>query len=119
MDVTPESIEDARKNAISHGFHSAKYEVGKAEDVLPKWVKEGWKPDIIVVDPPRVGLDNGLLETIRKVKPKKVLYVSCNPSTLAKDVSALEKLYKVEYLQPVDMFRHTSHVDVVSKIVLR
>lgn len=119
MDVIQESIEDARKNAKSHGFFAAKYEVGKAENVIPKWLKEGWKPDVVVVDPPRVGLDNGLLETIRKVKPKKVIYVSCNPSTLAKDVAALEKFYKVEYLQPVDMFPHTSHVECIARLTLK
>ncbi|WP_456276770.1 23S rRNA (uracil(1939)-C(5))-methyltransferase RlmD [Bacillus sp. AK128] len=114
MDVIPESIDDARKNASKHGFPNAKYEVGKAELVLPKWVKEGWKPDVVIVDPPRTGCDQGLLETLKKVKPKQVVYVSCNPSTLAKDIAALGHLYKVNYLQPVDMFPHTSHVEVVA-----
>jgi 23S rRNA (uracil-5-)-methyltransferase RumA len=114
MDVIPESIDDARKNATKHGFQNAKYEVGKAEDVLPKWVKEGWKPDVVVVDPPRTGCDQGLLNTLKKIKLKRIVYVSCNPSTLAKDVAALEKLYEVKYLQPVDMFPHTAHVECVA-----
>jgi tRNA (uracil-5-)-methyltransferase len=118
MDVIPESIVDAKKNAAAHGYTNAKYEVGKAENVLPKWVKEGWKPDVVVVDPPRTGCDNGLLETLKKVKPKKIVYVSCNPSTLAKDVAALEKLYQVKYLQPVDMFPHTAHVECVARLEL-
>ena len=67
--------------------------------------KEGWRPDVIVVDPPRTGCDDKLLETILKVKPKQVVYVSCNPSSLARDVQALMKSYEVEYVQPVDMFR--------------
>ncbi|KAA0544923.1 23S rRNA (uracil(1939)-C(5))-methyltransferase RlmD [Bacillus sp. BGMRC 2118] len=117
MDVIPDSVEDARKNAASHGFSSARYEVGKAEVILPKWLKDGWKPDVIVVDPPRVGLDTGLLETIKKVKPKKVVYVSCNPSTLAKDIASFETLYKVEYLQPLDMFPHTSHIECVAQLI--
>ncbi|HYK71698.1 MAG TPA: 23S rRNA (uracil(1939)-C(5))-methyltransferase RlmD, partial [Pseudoneobacillus sp.] len=79
MDIIPESIEDAKKNAKKHGFTHTKYVPGKAEEVLPKWVKKGWKPDVIVVDPPRTGLDNQLLQTILQVKPKKLIYVSCNP----------------------------------------
>ncbi len=67
--------------------------------------KEGWRPDVIVVDAPRTGCDDKLLETILKVKPKQVVYVSCNPSSLARDVQALMKSYEVEYVQPVDMFR--------------
>ncbi|WP_246943026.1 23S rRNA (uracil(1939)-C(5))-methyltransferase RlmD [Bacillus pinisoli] len=118
MDVIPESIVDAKKNAEQHGFSHAKYEVGKAEQILPKWVKAGWKPDVVVVDPPRTGCDQGLLDTLKKTKPKKIVYVSCNPSTLAKDVAALGKLYNVSYLQPVDMFPHTSHVEAVVQLIL-
>ena len=73
MDVIPEAIADARKNAKRHGFTNTKYEAGKAEQWLPKWVKEGWRPDVIVVDPPRTGCDDKLLETILKVKPKQVV----------------------------------------------
>ncbi|PLT32988.1 23S rRNA (uracil(1939)-C(5))-methyltransferase RlmD [Bacillus sp. V5-8f] len=119
MDVIKESIIDARKNAERHNRKNVKYEVGKAEQILPKWIKEGWKPDVLVVDPPRTGCDDALLQTILKVKPKKVVYVSCNPSTLAKDLQKLSKLYKVEYMQPVDMFPQTSHVEVVSQIILK
>lgn len=113
MDIIRESIEDARKNAACHGIMHAKYVVGKAEEWLPKWTKEGWKPDVIIVDPPRTGLDQQLLKTILKVQPKKVVYVSCNPSTLAKDISVLSAKYKVEGIQPVDMFPQTAHVETV------
>ena len=116
MDVIPESIEDAKKNAKRHGFTNTKYVPGKAEEVLPKWVKKGWKPDVVVVDPPRAGLDSQLLQTILQVKPKKLIYVSCNPSTLAKDIQVLSKNYDVKYIQPVDMFPHTSHVECVALI---
>ncbi|TLS35721.1 23S rRNA (uracil(1939)-C(5))-methyltransferase RlmD [Pseudalkalibacillus caeni] len=120
MDVIKESIVNARKNAKQHGYHNMKYEVGKAEEWVPKWVKEGWKPDVIVVDPPRTGCDNILLETMIKAKPKRIVYVSCNPSTLAKDVSVLmKKGFTVEKLQPVDMFPQTSHVEVVCSLVLK
>ena len=119
MDVIPESIEDAKKNAARHGIKHAKYVTGKAEVLLPKWTKEGWTPDVVIVDPPRTGLDGQLLDTILKVKPKKVVYVSCNPSTLAKDIQVLSKKYKVEYMQPVDMFPQTSHVECVTQMVLK
>lgn len=119
MDVIKESIKDARKNAERHNRKNVKYEVGKAEQIMPKWIKEGWKPDVLVVDPPRTGCDDALLQTMLKVKPKKVVYVSCNPSTLAKDLQTLSKLYKVEYMQPVDMFPQTSHIEVVTKISLK
>lgn len=113
MDTIKESIDDAKKNAKRNGFNNTLYVMGKAEEWLPKWVTEGWKPDVLVVDPPRTGCDNKLLEMILKVKPKKVVYVSCNPSTLAKDIDLLAKTYRVEYIQPVDMFPHTSHVECV------
>ncbi|MEH7108332.1 23S rRNA (uracil(1939)-C(5))-methyltransferase RlmD [Bacillus sp. JJ1764] len=119
MDVIPESIEDAKKNAKRHGFTNTKYVPGKAEEVLPKWVKKGWKPDVIVVDPPRTGLDNQLLQTILQVKPEKLIYVSCNPSTLAKDIQTLSKSFEVKFIQPVDMFPHTSHIEAVAQIILK
>ncbi|MEC1373500.1 23S rRNA (uracil(1939)-C(5))-methyltransferase RlmD [Heyndrickxia oleronia] len=119
MDVIPEGIEDAKKNARKHERKNASYFTGKAEDLMLKWVKEGWRPDVVVVDPPRTGCDEKFLDTILKVKPKKFIYVSCNPSTLAKDLQMLGKKYEVEYLQPVDMFPQTAHVEVVGKLVLK
>ena len=119
MDVIKESIEDARKNAKRHGITNATYEVGKAEEIMPKWVKAGWKPDVVVVDPPRSGCDEQLLQTILRTSPKKVVYVSCNPSTFAKDLNVLMKKYRVEYIQPIDMFPHTAHVESVARLVLK
>ncbi|URT71902.1 23S rRNA (uracil(1939)-C(5))-methyltransferase RlmD [Cytobacillus firmus] len=119
MDIIRESIEDAKKNAARHGIKHAQYVVGKAEEWLPKWTKEGWKPDVIIVDPPRTGLDQQLLKTILKVQPKKVVYVSCNPSTLAKDISVLSSKYKVNGIQPVDMFPQTAHVECVAQLILK
>ena len=118
VDLIPESIDDAKKNAKRHGFTNTKYVPGRVEEVLPKWIKKGWKPDVIVVDPPRTGLDSQLLDTILRAEPKKVVYVSCNPSTLAKDIQVLSSKYKVEYIQPVDMFPHTAQVEAVAKITL-
>ncbi|MFD0050544.1 23S rRNA (uracil(1939)-C(5))-methyltransferase RlmD [Actinomycetes bacterium NPDC127524] len=119
MDTIRESVEDARQNAKRHKVNNVKYETGKAENILPRWAKEGWKPDVLVADPPRSGLDDNLLQTILKVQPKKVIYVSCNPSTLAKDLQILSKSYKVKYMQPVDMFPQTAHVEVVTELELK
>ncbi|MCH6267380.1 23S rRNA (uracil(1939)-C(5))-methyltransferase RlmD [Neobacillus citreus] len=119
MDVIPESIEDAKKNAKRHGLNNTKYVPGKAEEVLPKWVKKGWKPDVIVVDPPRTGLEGQLIQTILQAEPTKLIYISCNPSTLAKDIQTLSSKYDVEYIQPVDMFPQTAHVECISQLILK
>jgi 23S rRNA (uracil1939-C5)-methyltransferase len=119
MDTIEAAIIDAEENAKRHGIENATYVTGTAEHWLPKWVDEGWKPDVIVVDPPRTGCDQKLLDAIKKVKPKKFIYVSCNPSTLAKDINYLSKSYKVKYIQPVDMFPHTAHVECVAQLTLK
>jgi 23S rRNA (uracil1939-C5)-methyltransferase len=119
MDVIPESIEDAKKNALKHEVNHARFYMGKAEELLPKWLKDGWRPDVIVVDPPRTGCDDAFLQTVLKIKPKTFVYVSCNPSTLAKDIMTLGSQYKVEYIQPVDMFPHTSQIESVTRLVLK
>lgn len=120
MDIIKESIEDARKNAEKHGITNAQYEAGKAEKLLPKWLKEGWRPDVIVVDPPRTGCDQAFLETVAKIKPKRMVYVSCNPSTLAKDVHMLiTQGFEVENVTPVDMFPQTAQVEAVCTLVLK
>jgi 23S rRNA (uracil1939-C5)-methyltransferase len=117
MDIIPESIQDAKKNSARYNIKHSKYKTGKAEVLLPKWMKEGWRPDVIVFDPPRTGHDQAFLITILKVKSKKVVYVSCNPSTLAKDIAVLDSEYKVEYLQPVDMFPQTGNVECVAQLI--
>lgn len=119
MDVILESIQDARKNARNHGFKHTKYAVGTAESVLAKWHKEGFTPDVITVDPPRTGLAPEFIRTVLKLKPKRFIYTSCNPSTLAKDLNELSKIYDVEYIQPVDMFAQTAQVECVAKLVLK
>jgi 23S rRNA (uracil-5-)-methyltransferase RumA len=117
MDVVPESIEDANKNAANHNIDHAVFEVGKAENWLPTWEKQGWKTDVVMVDPPRSGLDPSLIETLIRTKPKRIVYVSCNPSTLAKNVADLVNGgYKLKSLQPVDMFPQTSHIETVALI---
>lgn len=116
MDIIPQSIEDAKRNAKRMGYENTHYETGTAEDLLPKWLNEGFSPDSIVVDPPRTGLDDKLLQAILKHTPKKLVYVSCNVSTLAKDLKKLSTVFKVDYLQSVDMFPQTARCEVVAKL---
>ncbi|MGD7046092.1 23S rRNA (uracil(1939)-C(5))-methyltransferase RlmD [Jeotgalibacillus proteolyticus] len=119
MDVIKESIHDARINAAQHNLKNAQYEVGSAEKWMLQWKEDGFRPDVVVVDPPRAGCDASLLETILKVRPKRFIYASCNPSTLAKDLMQLSSAYKIEYIQPLDMFPQTAHVESVTKLVLK
>ncbi|GGE35502.1 23S rRNA (uracil-5-)-methyltransferase RumA [Pullulanibacillus camelliae] len=115
VEIVPEAIEDAKANAALNKLSNVTFEVGKSEDVIPAWAKKGIKPDVIVVDPPRKGCDQALLDTIIDMKPKRMVYVSCNPATLARDLRILEDGgFKTEVVQPVDMFPQTTHVECVS-----
>ncbi|MHA7967399.1 23S rRNA (uracil(1939)-C(5))-methyltransferase RlmD [Paenibacillus sp. CAU 1782] len=114
VEIVPEAIEDAKRNAELNGINNAEFEAGPAEVVIPRWRKEGIQADVIVVDPPRKGCDPELLDTILKIKPERVVYVSCNPSTLARDLRILEDGgYRAVEVTPVDMFPQTSHVECV------
>lgn len=112
VEIVPEAIEDARRNAELNGITNAEFEAGKAEEVIPTWRERGILPDVIVVDPPRNGCDAALLDTIVAMRPERVVYVSCNPSTLARDLRVLEDGgFRTVEVQPVDMFPHTVHVE--------
>ncbi|MGE6230922.1 23S rRNA (uracil(1939)-C(5))-methyltransferase RlmD [Paenibacillus chitinolyticus] len=114
VEIVPEAIEDAKRNAELNGIRNAEFAVGGAEDVLPEWQRAGVRPDVIVVDPPRKGCDERLLDTILQLRPERVVYVSCNASTLARDLRMLEDGgYRTVCVQPVDMFPHTVHVECV------
>jgi 23S rRNA (uracil1939-C5)-methyltransferase len=120
VEIVKEAIEDARRNAELNDINNTTFEVGKAEEVIPAWNKKGIRADVIVVDPPRKGCDEVLLQTIIEMKPKRVVYVSCNPSTLARDLRILEDGgFRTVEVQPVDMFPHTVHVEAVVSLVYR
>ncbi|MBC1309112.1 23S rRNA (uracil(1939)-C(5))-methyltransferase RlmD [Listeria booriae] len=115
VEIVPQAIEDARANAKLNKMDNVTFAVGKAEEVIPDWFKQGIKADVLVVDPPRKGCDDALLRTILKMKPKRVVYVSCNPATLARDMLVLtEGGYEAKMVQPVDMFPQTTHVECVT-----
>ncbi|TLS36037.1 23S rRNA (uracil(1939)-C(5))-methyltransferase RlmD [Pseudalkalibacillus caeni] len=119
VEIVPEAIEDAKRNAELNEMTNVDFEVGEAEKVIPAWYDKGIKADVMVVDPPRKGCDEALLQTIIDMKPKRVVYVSCNPATLARDLKVLEEGgFMTKEVQPVDMFPHTTHCEAVAKIVL-
>lgn len=122
VEIIPQAIEDAKKNAEINGIANAEFFVGKAEEVLPEYYAEyarehggeNARADVIVVDPPRKGCDPALLETIVMMEPERVVYVSCDSATLARDLKVLcGKGYELDKVRPVDMFPETVHVETV------
>lgn len=116
VEIVPDAIRDAKKNAQRNGITNAEFFVGKAEEVLPeKYEKEGIKADVIVVDPPRKGCDKKLLETIVKMQPKRIVYVSCDSATLARDLKWMcERGYELKRVRGIDQFGQTVHVETVA-----
>ncbi len=115
IEVIPEAIEDAEENAIRNNADNVTFVIGATEDVLPRLVNIGIDFDVAVVDPPRSGCEQRVLETLAQVQVGRIVYVSCNPSTLARDLKFLvNRGYKVQEIQPIDMFPHTYHVECVT-----
>ena len=119
VEIVPQAIEDARNNAKINGIENAEFYVGKAEEVLPeRYEKEGIYGDVIVVDPPRKGCEESVLETMVKMEPERIVYVSCDSATLARDVKYLRECgYEVRKVKAVDMFPHTGHVETAVLLV--
>ena len=114
VEVVEDAIRDAKENAKLNGVNNVEFIVGEAERIIPDMYSKGIKADVVVVDPPRKGCDEVLLETLVNMSPKRIVYVSCNPSTLARDLAFLsEKGFEVLEVQPVDMFPWSSHVECV------
>lgn len=114
VEIIEPAIINAKENAGINDVKNAEFFVGKSEEVIPDLIDKDIIPDVIVVDPPRKGCDIKLLNAIGEAKPERLVYVSCDPSTLARDLKILEeKGYRTEKVQPVDMFPHTSHVECV------
>lgn len=119
IETVPEAIDDARVNAELNGIKNAEFVVGDMKDVFNDTLfeKHG-RPDVIILDPPRAGIHENVLVALKKAKAKKIIYISCNPATQARDLALLADLYTIEAVQPVDMFPHTHHVENVVKIKL-
>lgn len=120
IEYVPEAIADARENAARNGIVNATFFAGDMKAVLDDgFVAANGRPDVIILDPPRAGVDEPVLEVIRRAAPRRIVYVSCNPATQARDLALLDADYRVEAVQPVDMFPHTHHVENVVKLVRR
>lgn len=120
VEIVPQAIENARENAERNGIANVEFFVGRAEEVFPAWCAQNQeKADVIVVDPPRKGCDVVLLRTIAERKPQKMVYVSCDSATLARDAGVLEEMgYQLREVTPVDMFAQTVSVEVVALFLL-
>ena len=120
VEIVEQAIEDAKENAQMNEKKNVEFICGKAEEVIPQKYAEGKTADVVFVDPPRKGCDERLLETLKEMKAKKIVYISCNPATLARDLKYLtENGYEIEKVQPVDMFPQTIHVETVCLLTLK
>ncbi len=114
VEYVPEAIEDANVNASINGINNTSFFAGDMKDVLnPEFIKENGVPDVVITDPPRAGMHVDVVKTIIDMSPKRIVYVSCNPATQARDIAILDEFYQIEKIQPVDMFPHTHHVENV------
>ncbi len=114
IEIVPPAIEDAKRNALENGLKNAEFICGDAAVELPKLLESGVRPQVVLVDPPRAGCEQKVLDAIAGVQPERIVYVSCNPASLARDLAYLEdRGYKTVQAQPVDMFPQTHHVETI------
>lgn len=114
IEYVPEAIEDAKVNASLNGLENTLFYAGDMKDILTAdFIQQHGRPDVIITDPPRAGMHDDVIKTILAAEPKRVVYVSCNPATQARDLSLLDVKYALKKVQPVDMFPHTHHVENV------
>lgn len=120
IEIVEQAIEDAKENAQINNVDNIEFYAGDVEKVLPQMLENiEEKPNVVFVDPPRKGLDSKTIEALKTLKPEKIVYISCNPATLARDLKNLEEKYEIRKVQPVDMFPYTSHVECVSLLCLK
>ena len=120
METVPEAIKDAKENAKINHLENAEFFVGDVEKALPQLIQErNIKANCVFVDPPRKGCDRTALQTLLEIEPKKIVYVSCNPATLGRDLKILEEKYELNKLAICDLFSWTSHIEVISMLTLK
>lgn len=118
IEIVEQAIEDAKENANINEISNIEFYAGKVEKLLPELLKEN-KADVVFIDPPRKGLDENTIKVLLELESRKIIYISCNPATLARDLSMLTQKYKIKEIQPIDMFPFTSHVEVVTLLELK
>ena len=117
VEYVPEAIEDAKINSQINGIENTVFYAGDMKDVMSdEFISRNGRPDVIILDPPRAGVDERVLDVIKRAAPERMVYVSCNPSTQARDLALLSDMYEILAVQPVDMFPHTHHVENVVKL---
>jgi len=120
IEIVKQAIEDARINANLNDIDNVEFICGDVEEAFDELIKkEKIKPDVIIVDPPRRGLDEKTIKNIMKLKTGRVVYISCNPATMVRDLKMMEEMYEVVEVQPVDMFPFTSHIESIAVLRLK
>ena len=120
IEYVPEAIEDAKVNSQVNNIENTLFYAGDMKDILTNdFIAQHGRPDVIITDPPRAGMHPDVINVILNAAPKRIVYVSCNPATQARDLQLMDAEYKVAAVQPVDMFPHTHHVENVVRLSLR
>ena len=120
IEYVPEAIEDAKLNSQVNGIDNTDFYAGDMKDVLTdEFINKHGRPDVMIIDPPRAGMHEDVVSVILNARPERIVYVSCNPATQARDIAMMDKLYRVEEVHPVDMFPHTHHVENVVRLSRR
>ena len=120
IEIIEQAIQDAKENAKQNNIENIEFICGDVEKALTELLEnKKVQPNVILVDPPRRGLDNTTVQNILKVQPQKVVYISCNPATMVRDLKLLEEKYNICKIQPVDMFPYTSHIETVTLLTLK
>ena len=120
IEYVPEAIDDARVNSMENGIDNTLFFAGDMKDILTDdFIAAHGRPDVLITDPPRAGMHPDVVQTILRAHPRRIVYVSCNPATQARDLADLDEAYRVEAVQPVDMFPHTPHVENVVLLIAR
>jgi 23S rRNA (uracil1939-C5)-methyltransferase len=115
LEYVPEAIEDAKLNSRVNGIENTLFYAGDMKDVLTDdFIAEHGRPEVMIIDPPRAGMHEDVVKVILNAEPQRLVYVSCNPATQARDIAMLDEKYRVVEIQPVDMFPHTHHVENVT-----
>ena len=120
VEYVEEAIEDAKVNSALNGIENTTFYAGDMKDVMnDAFVEANGRPDVVILDPPRAGVHEDVIDTILRAAPERIVYVSCNPATQARDLALMDAHYEVVAVQPVDMFPHTHHVENVVKLIRR